>query len=187
MRHRSFTLTAAMSLTVCLAICALGWHSQHRSDRFFWAEWVTTSSSTYSRMICLGGQSGDAFVSFERNDYSSPRLAQAIKRYNPPGFHSDITDLSGLRRLGLFAADRRFAFGKTSQTMPTFQSTFWQARCPAWLAAMAFAILPVLQATRWRRRHPAGHCRNCGYDLRGTPNLCPECGTAPIANSIAAK
>ena len=53
--------------------------------------------------------------------------------------------------------------------------------CPTW-ALITVLLLPMgLWAGigwRQRRRVKAGHCAHCGYDLRATPEKCPECGTA---------
>ena len=54
---------------------------------------------------------------------------------------------------------------------------------PYWLPAALFAVLPAfgfrrhLLARRDSRRQRTNLCRACGYDLRGTPGRCPECGT----------
>jgi hypothetical protein len=51
---------------------------------------------------------------------------------------------------------------------------------PLWFLALLFAILPALHlraAMRSRILRRAGHCPRCGYDLRATPDRCPECGT----------
>jgi len=53
---------------------------------------------------------------------------------------------------------------------------------PLWLPATLFALPPALWLRRRlkrRRGARAGHCPRCGYDLRATPEKCPECGEEP--------
>ena len=62
---------------------------------------------------------------------------------------------------------------------------------PIWLPLVVFMIfplywlvIPLRAARRRRKRRRLGQCATCGYDLRGSSERCPECGTDIAADAI---
>jgi hypothetical protein len=56
------------------------------------------------------------------------------------------------------------------------------AECRALPGPLTLAVLPIRYLERRRRRTcHTGVCVRCGYDLRATPDPCPECGAIAAA------
>jgi hypothetical protein len=84
----------------------------------------------------------------------------------------------------------RMGFAFTRDSSGDWFQGYRQTRvaAPLWLASLIAAALPAIRLTRaFRvgRRTAAGRCVRCGYDLRATPDRCPECGTVPKRSPVA--
>ena len=80
----------------------------------------------------------------------------------------------GVSRIRTTWVPQTIAGGPLSGNFGTLQETRVSLGWPLLLSAVASVVL-VARAVRVRRPRP-GVCRRCGYDLRATPERCPECG-----------
>lgn len=93
---------------------------------------------------------------------------------------STITESKGIGRWG-FAYRKMVWSGRPNRYAVVF---------PCWFAFALLVGLPLVPAAIRRvrpRRVREGHCRGCGYDLRASPERCPECGreVSSLQNPVA--
>ncbi len=78
------------------------------------------------------------------------------------------------------------------RTLENSRATGWQIDI-SWLLLFMFLplffvlwlILTTRRFVRQRYRFSHGLCTTCGYDLRASPDRCPECGTVPAGKVVA--
>lgn len=84
-------------------------------------------------------------------------------------------------RSGWFRVDSPFIDSRDYQFLLLRQYARYGVTCAEarwWLLPFVIILALPTALLWWRdRRPPAGHCRNCGYNLTGLPEpRCPECG-----------
>jgi hypothetical protein len=109
----------------------------------------------------------------------TPELARAhwsysYLRYGAAYYGESVEPASFLNRRGFNSWDSIWYNGASTGG----ERRGWSI--PAWLLSGVFAVLPAI----WifgiysrRRNKLAGICVVCNYDLRASPDRCPECGT----------
>lgn len=102
-----------------------------------------------------------------------------VRSYQSPWTTSIIGDRGDFRLLMVSDAGE-FQIGETHQ-FEVWHVAYWK-----------LCILLLIAPARWVQRRSAhrarariGYCSICGYDLRATPERCPECGTVPSREAAA--
>jgi hypothetical protein len=101
----------------------------------------------------------------------------------------EVSDPSPLSSMGLFRTVEQIPYSDGVTNGPnSFAHVGAFCRSfvlPWWVLIGCLAVLPLrrrIEKTREQirqRRAAEGCCPRCGYDLRATPERCPECGTIP--------
>jgi hypothetical protein len=111
------------------------------------------------------------------------RTASAVKPPPPGTYPYGTQSMAVSEGFGIFYQRWNLTAGDGPQS-PVLGSYTALSIHPCWpvLIALILGALWVTLFVRQRRLARIGiHCRNCGYDLRATPDRCPECGMVPAA------
>jgi hypothetical protein len=132
----------------------------------------------------LGSRTGGQIdVTFERHTFTRDGLVEEYRRLKP--FGSEGFSYIRLKPkddiLGSGSMFNRMGFGVHSSAPSDAGGTYgsWSVWFPHWFVIVLSGILPMVWLLRSRRQRVriAGNCcLTCGYDLRASPDRCPECG-----------
>jgi hypothetical protein len=72
---------------------------------------------------------------------------------------------------------------RVSVDLRSYETVSWLGWLCGFLAVTTVGLLlrRAHQIRAMDQRERRGHCTACGYDLRATPDCCPECGAVPAA------
>ena len=173
MKRKLFNLAAALSLMLTVAVCVLWLRSYLRLDEFHWIR--AHSGPPNETEFMVQSSFGRMEVWYCRLD--NPRAASsffwASAAAGPP-------DQRTLRKLVCHWSYGGILIERSADPLARVKLTVLVF--PYWFITLIALPLPLLwhrwRITAQRERKKLGLCLSCGYDLRATPDRCPECGAA---------
>jgi hypothetical protein len=164
-----------LSMLLCLASAGVWVRSYRWWDDVGWAGPPSPDAASFYFTLASAGGGADLTIGF------NPRGIRA--EWVDEGWHWYSSNRRPIAYANTAPANR-WGFGYDSYGAAEFRRA--SIVFPLWLSTILFALPPLTRFVFFirRRRVRDGHCRYCGYDLRATPDRCPECGRAPASSPI---
>jgi hypothetical protein len=183
MKRWPFKVLVGVSLALFLLLLLITIRSFITADGWSWSDGVRVDTAGYQiawrksfivqwgRVYCVADRGMGASSAFSQR--LEPRLADlGVQMYDSQPW--DFSFLGFAHRVS-----KGYAFiANVIRPPPVDITHVWVV--PLWPFLVLTAVLPALWTIRFirsRRRNSAFCCAHCGYDLRATPDRCPECGT----------
>lgn len=185
LRRTLFNALTALSLLICIATAAL-WVRGTKFGETFLVKKVSVGPPQTLRFVQVWSAAGGVRLMVGR--VRSPQLFRAGEPMWEHSIYDAGTRPYPINRFeeGSARTWRWFEVYWRRAERETYGEAYYSATMPCVLIVCLAMVLPanwVLRARRamrrrsWRRE---GRCENCGYDLRATPDRCPECGNVPV-------
>jgi hypothetical protein len=178
-----FGLAGFVSAVMCVASAVLWVRSYLRYDEVTWSSQPRSGVGGENVNASAVSERGQVAVNYQH--YGWPTAAGATApNGEPPLIRREWRTMTPV--LDRYASITRHGFGRADIVRSDLVS--YAVYFPHWSLVAVTAPLPVaalLLRRRRRRRELAasGRCHVCGYDLRATPDRCPECGAVPLTVS----
>ncbi|HEX4793375.1 MAG TPA: hypothetical protein VH370_06265 [Humisphaera sp.] len=122
-----------------------------------------------------------------RPPWGDPSASRAAANISGPGLViSGPSTVGSVASAGPRSVGMRLPSSQISRAPPRLTGSSTQLIISFWVLILPTLLLPAAWLWSTRRRAILSRpytCRGCGYDLRATPNRCPECGTVPAGLS----
>ena len=176
-----FTLCSAGSLLLLVVTCAVSVRSSWAVDTFSQIRWDAGTGRHSQSGVAW--ERGRLFGYYRAMEVPPGRHYAEFRLPAPRRWHAVRPVRSGDFEFTLWEAEFSGA-GGGGAARGVFDRS-WQAGVALWPLIPVSAVLPatwIVSRLRARRARALGLrlCTACGYDLRASPDRCPECGTAVV-------